>query len=453
MAHFPEDQESERALIATLCASGADRAAAWFAPMLSPADFVDPRHRAILVALQDVVSRNVEVTPFSLKAVLEANKELDRLGGFAGLIEILGAVEVGKPQVLVDILRAKRRLRELIRLGSKIQTAAQEEENPESIVEEACSSLAGMARAEGETGPQLVGDITGDVVSQIVSEAAGTSRFGLRTGFYRFDGLTRGFKPGELIILAARPGIGKSTLALNWILRAANHRDVVAFLLEQSREEAIKKLLADLSGLDLRNLNPRDGEAMARLQAAKQELDELPILIDDRAKTTARQIRGKVERLQAKHEIGMVVIDYLQLLTSDNPNPKQTEAVRVGEITRELKLLAKDCRIPVVLLSQLNREVEKRQNGRPQLSDLRDSGCIEQDADIVAFIHRKVSAGLSPELQDKRAELILSKHRNGPTGMIPLVWRGEISRYEEEEREAGGSWVEPEELEYQTEAI
>jgi len=438
---LPEDPESERALLSTLCAPGAEKAAAYFAPQMDAADFVDPRHRAVYAALLDVLASRQEITPFSLKAALEARKELGRIGEFSGLIELLSAEEVGKPGVLVGLLRTKRKLRELIRLGARIAQEATEETDPDRIVEAACGALAGMALAGAETGPQLVGDLTGAVLDQIEAEASGTSRFGLRTGFYRFDGLTRGFKPGELIILAARPGIGKSTLALNWLLRASALHDVALFSLEMSREELTRKLLSDLSGLDIRNITREDFPA---LREAKRELDERPIHIDDRAGTTIRQIRGKVERLQARHDLRMVVVDYLQLVKSpqDSHAAKQSEAVRIGEISRDLKLMAKDCKLPVVVLSQLNREVEKRANGKPQLSDLRDSGCIEQDADMVVFIHRKVSPGLSPALQDKTGELHIAKHRNGPCGTIPLRWHGEISRYEEEERETEG-WVEP----------
>ena len=436
---FPEDPESERALLATLCAPGADKAASYFAPMLEAADFVVPAHRALLVALRDVVEARQEVTPFSLKAALESHKDLDRLGGFAGLVELLNAEEVGKPGVLVNLLRAKRKLRDLIRLGSHLVQEATEETDPDSIVESACSTLAQMAQCQGEDGPVVVGAVTSAVVAQILAEAAGTSRFGLRTGYYRLDGLTRGFKPGELIILAARPGIGKTTLALNWLLRASALHDVALFSLEMNREEVTRKLLADLSGLDLRNLKP---EEYPYLQEAQRELDERPIHLDDRAGTTIQKIRGKVERLQARHDLRLVVVDYLQLVSSPAESAKKSEAVRIGEISRELKLMAKDCGLPVVVLSQLNREIEKRSNGKPQLSDLRDSGCIEQDADIVAFIHRIVRAGLPPELQDKTAELHIAKHRNGPCGTIPLRFRGEISRYEEEDRQTD-SWTEP----------
>jgi len=438
MRPLPEDIESERALLATICAPGAERAAEEIAPALSPDDFVHPAHKAILKAVQALVFKRGEINPLTLKDELDNNGDLSRVGGYAGLIEIMGDVEVGRPRALVDILAKKRKLRALIRMGAGLIDSATEETEPDEIIEAACSALAGMALSTREDGPVVVGNLTDECVSQIMAEAAVTSRFGLRTGFYRFDGITRGLKPGELIILAARPGVGKSTLALNWALRSAQRNTIALFSLEMSKEELTRKLLTDASGLDLRNLNTRDQEQMETLNQAKRDLDSLPIHIDDRSGINVRQIRTKVERLQARGSVGLVIVDYLQLLTSVDRNTKQNETNRIGEISRELKIMAKDCKVPVLVLSQLNRDVEKRTNGKPQLSDLRDSGCIEQDADLVVFINRKIVPGLSPELQDKAAELHIAKHRNGPCGSVPLTWAGELSRYTEVERGTGG---------------
>jgi replicative DNA helicase len=356
-------------------------------------------------------------------------------------VDALAASEVERPRHLADILARKRKLRELIRLGSRLIHEAGEEQEPEAILAGASSDLANMADCRGESGPVFVGNVTDEVLARLTDETQGMGVFGARTGFYRFDGITRGLKPGELVILAARPGIGKSTLALNWALRASRRGAVPVFSLEMSREEVARKMLTDACGFSLRDL---DRDRFAELSSAKAELDALPVLIDDRAGITVRQIRQKLERIQTRQRVVMVVIDYLQLISSptDSRGAKQNEAIRIGEISRELKLMAKDCGVPVVVLSQLNREVEKRQNGKPQLSDLRDSGCIEQDADMVVFIHRKTSPNLPPELQDKGAELIIAKHRNGPCGMVPLVWRGEISRYEESERSTESSETE-----------
>lgn len=433
---LPEDLDSERALLSTLCAPGAEHVASEIVLELTPEDFVHPAHRVIFEALADVLDRHLEVSALTLKDSLAQAGELGRVGGFSGLVEILQGEEVGRPRILAEILQRKRKLRELIRMGVRmVRESANEEQSPEGIIDAACSDLAGMAQCRGEDGPVAVGTVTGAVLDQIISEASGNRIFGARTGFYRFDGITRGFKPGQLIVLAARPGVGKSTLARNWARGVAQRSAVPFFSLEMDKEEITRCLLTDMSSLNLREIQPEDLPALAQ---AKVDLDTLPILIDDRAGTTVRQIRAKVERIQAQQRIGLVIVDYLQLITS--PNTKQSEAVRIGEISRELKLMAKDCKIPVMVLSQLNREVEKRQSGKPQLSDLRDSGCIEQDADMVIFIHRKIVPGLSPELQDKTGELHIAKHRGGPCGSVPLIWDGALSRYTEQERETSSGF-------------
>ena len=435
---LPEDLDSERSLLSTLCAPGCEQVASDLVEDMSPEDFVHPAHRAIFAALADVLERHLEVSALTLKDSLAQAGELGHVGGFPGLVEILQGEEVSRPRVLADILQRKRKLRDLIRMGAKIvRVAANEEQDPDGIVESACSDLASMAQRRGEDGPVAVGTVTGAVLEQIMSEASGNRIFGARTGFYRFDGLTRGFKPGQLIILAARPGVGKSTLARNWARGIAQRSAVPFFSLEMDKEEITRCLLTDMSGLDLREIQQED---LPQLAQAKYDLDTLPILIDDRAGITVRQIRSKVERIQARQKVGLVIVDYLQLISSPSSSSRQTEAVRIGEISRELKLMAKDCKIPVMVLSQLNREVEKRNGGKPQLSDLRDSGCIEQDADMVIFIHRKITPGLSPELQDRTGELHIAKHRGGPCGCIPLIWDGALSRYTEQEREAGSGF-------------
>lgn len=437
---LPEDIQSERSLLATLCAAGADRLAAEVVPDLCREDFVHPANAALYDALVDLLGRGVEINALTLKDSLTQSGNLNRIGGYAGLVEILDCEEVGKPGALADILTRKRKLRKLIQTGARLVRSAVEESDPDQIIESACSDLATMAHSRGESGPVAVGNITGVVLEQILHETQGKRVSGSRTGFCRFDGITRGFKPGELIILAARPGVGKSTLALNWSRGVAQRVAVPIFSLEMSKEEITRKLLTDMSGLNLREIGETDLPAIA---AAKFDLDSLPILIDDRSGINVRQIRSKVERIQARQKVGLVVIDYLQLLTSVDRNSKQNETNRIGEISRELKIMAKDCQVPVLVLSQLNREVEKRQNGKPQLSDLRDSGCIEQDADMVVFIHRKIVPGLDPALQDKTGELHIAKHRNGPCGSVPLIWDGALSRYTEQERETS-SHFEPE---------
>jgi len=262
---------------------------------------------------------------------------------------------------------------------------------------------------------------------------------GTRSGYHA---ITQGFQPGNLIILAARPGIGKTALALNWLLRAAQYHKASGafFSLEMSKEEVFNRLLSAHSTINMKAVQAGtfDEEIQARLLRSRDALLEMPIYINDQAGITVREITAMVDRhlSRSNQKLDLLIVDYLQLMSSPDSSraAKQSEAVRIGEISRGFKLLAKDHHMPVVVLSQLNREVEHRQGGKPQLSDLRDSGSIEQDADMVMFIHRKMKAVLEGEEEDRSAELLISKHRNGPTGAVALYFEGEYARYRELER-------------------
>lgn len=438
---LPEDPQAERSLLSTICAAGANEQAAECSIVLREDDFTDPKHRAVYNALLRLQDSHQDANALTLKAQLEKSGQLGLVGDYPGLLGILSAEEVGNPMTLVEIIQKHRKRRELMRLGGKIlQSAADPTLEPSEVVESASSGLASIGQVEGDQGPTQIADTTDEAIERILAEARGDRTFGVRTGFYRFDGITKGFKPGNLIILAARPAVGKTSLALNWALRSSAlsyQGAVVFFSLEMAKNEVTGKLLSDLSSVNLHDLDMGDTDALDKLSGAKGELDTRNILLDDRSETTVRQIRSKLERIQARTKVAMVIVDYLQLLTSVDPMAaaKQNEATRVGDISRALKLMAKDCKVPVIVLSQLNREIEKRSNQTPQLSDLRDSGAIEQDADMVIFIHRKIQPDLAVELQDKNGKLIIAKHRNGPTGSVPVSWDGGIGRYTEEERE------------------
>ena len=440
---LPEDIEAERALLATCSSAGAELAAAETTNLLTEEDFVHPAHRAVFKAMKALVEAQIEINPLTLKDALDQAGDLSRVGGFTGLVELLGAEEVGRPSVLVDLLVRKRKLRQLIRLGAQlVRQAAEEEAPPESLVEEAATNLFRLAQGERKKGLEHISDVAKTAYEALLDRIEGRGSTGLRVGFPRLDAITQGFQPGNLIILAARPGIGKTALALNWLLRSAmNHKAHVAFFsLEMSKEEVFNRLLSAHSSLNMKAIQAGgfDDEIHGRLLRSRDALLEMPIYINDQAGITVREITAIVDRhmSQSNGRMDMVIVDYLQLMTSPENSraAKQSESTRVGEISRGFKLLAKDKGMPVVVLSQLNREVEHRQGGRPQLSDLRDSGAIEQDADMVMFIHRKMKALMEGEEEDRSAELLLSKHRNGPTGAVGLYFEGEYARYREMER-------------------
>jgi len=323
-----------------------------------------------------------------------------------------------------------------------VRRAAEEDAPPETLEEEAAIDLFRLAQGEDRKGLEHVGDVARDAMEALLDRLEGRGSTGLRVGFSRLDQITQGFQPGNLIILAARPGIGKTALALNWLLRSAMiHKASGAFFsLEMSKEEVFTRLLSAHGRVNMKQVQAGafDDAVQARLLQSRDALLEMPIFINDQAAITVREVTAIVDRhlSRANQKLDILFVDYLQLLssTADSRAAKQSEATRIGEISRAFKLLAKERKIPVVVLSQLNREVEHRQGGRPQLSDLRDSGAIEQDADMVMFIHRRMKPAMEGEEDDRSAELILAKHRSGPTGVVPLYFEGEYATYREMER-------------------
>ena len=446
---LPEDIDAERSFLATCCAPGAGFAASEAVFALADEDFVHPAHRAVFKALRALLEAQVEVNSLTLKDALDHDDSLNKVGGFPGLVELLSAEEVERPQVLADLIRRKAKLRKLVHLGARlVREAADEEEPPETLVDRTAQSLFHLAQGDARTkGLMNIRHVADEAMERLSDRMEGRLSPGVRVGFGRFDELTQGFQPGNLIVLAARPGIGKTALALNWILRAAQGRDGhgshcgAFFSLEMSQEEVFMRLLASHSQTNMKDL--QSGRASGRkdhILRCRDELTQLPLFICDQASITVPQIQNMIlkQGSQSNRRIEFVIVDYLQLLSSPEGSrgAKQNEAVRIGEISRGLKLMAKDFGIPVVVLSQLNREVEHRTGGRPQLSDLRDSGAIEQDADMVAFIHRKMMPSATEE-PDPSAELIVAKHRNGPTAIIQLHFQGEFAMYREMVRETG----------------
>lgn len=436
---LPEDIEAERSLLATLCAGGTDQEAAELVGYLDPADFAHPGHRAVWEAAVQLLQERTELGPLTLKDMMARLGSLGSIGEYTGIVDLCMAMEVGRPRVLVDILKRHRRRREAIKLGAWLVRHA--EEDAEEIGDLIAQAGAHLARI-GQSGQKDAGlihaaDISDEVLAKLQDRMDGRSEWGITVaGFSRLNGVTHGFQPGQLIVLGARPGVGKTALALNWSLGIAErHRcDVAFFSLEMSKDEVYQRLLSAKARVDVKAMcATRDMAAMARIGRAKIDLDQMGIHISDRAQITATEISARVDALLAKgNRLGLVVVDYLQLVSSpDQGRNRPNEAQRVGEITRSFKLLAKDRGIPVVVLSQLNREVEGRSGKRPQLSDLRDSGAIEQDADIVGLLHRDIR----PDMPNEDADLIFAKHRNGATTTIPLRYRGEITRFEELERQ------------------
>lgn len=431
---LPEDIDAERSFLATCCAPGCGATAAEAVSMVRAEDFVHPAHKAIFRALVILIAEGTEVNSLTLKTTLEGTKELDKVGGYPGLVEILAGEDVERPSVLADVIVRKSKLRQLVHTGaSLVRQAGDEEETPEDLIATTCTALADLAGTKRGKGLKFSGDIGAKAMEGIQAALEGRRSLGVSTGLPKLDRmLCGGFKAGQLIILAARPGIGKSTLARQWAKRCAEmHGAAGLFSLEMSDEEVWVALAANMAGIDSERLSMGELTQVeqARLQVAKEDLDNLNLMIDDQAEITAAEMRGRVDRAVARYgKLALVAIDYLQLVSSPGGKGQQNEANRVADISRGLKIMAKDTGTPVVVLSQLNRELEKAKR-RPQLSDLRDSGAIEQDADVVIFIHR---VGEGP---DASYELIVAKNRSGKTGWVPLTADLSTYTFKEQERE------------------
>jgi len=426
---LPEDLDCERTLIATICGMGAERELAECLSVLRDDDFVHPAHRVIIQAARKLSGKSLEVTPVSM---LDAMPEGDRsrAGGFSGIVELLQGLDVAKPMALVEILGRHRKRRELIRLGASLVREAQGGDMPETIADRAAGSLSDIAVNRTHTGLIKAGDCALEVLADLDSDKAP----GFRTGFTRLDDVTQGFQPGQIIILAARPGIGKTALALNWTLAIAKQGPVFFFSLEMGRKELMRRMACNIGSISQKAVKERRLTDFQHglYTSAMHDLSSLPILIDDSASTTVNEIRSHVLRQSTRMgEVpAIVVVDHIGLVPSHTATSGKSEATRIGEISRSMKILAKEAQCPIVILSQLNREVEKADR-KPILSDLRDSGCLEQDADIVMFIHRKPKPQMAGGEPDRSASLIISKHRDGELAEIPMEFQGGYCRYEE----------------------
>ena len=426
---LPEDLDCERTLLATICGMGAERELAECLAVLRDDDFVHPAHRVIIQAARKLSGKGLEVTPVSmLDTMTETDKR--RAGGFSGIVEILQGSDVAKPMALVEILGRHRKRRELIRLGASLVREAQGEDMPETIADRAAAALSDVSVSRQRFGLVSAQECAEETLRDLDSDIAP----GYRTGFARLDEVTQGFQPGQIIILAARPGIGKTALALNWTLAIAKQGPVFFFSLEMGKKELMRRMACNVGSVSQKAVKERKLTDFQHglYSKAMIEVASLPILIDDSASTTAGEIRSHVLRHSTRmgEAPALVVVDHIGLVSSQGATNGKSEALRIGEISRSMKILAKEAQCPIVILSQLNREVEKADR-KPILSDLRDSGCLEQDADIVMFIHRKPKPQMPGGEPDRSASLIISKHRDGELAEIQMEFQGGYCRYEE----------------------
>lgn len=429
----PSNIEAERSVIAACLLSR--EAFREVSELLRAEDFYRPRHAKIFETIQQVDDRGEPVDLVTLSDALESEDSLEKVGGLEYLTDLFAAVPTAaNARYWAKIVKRKSVLRNLITVTDNAQKAAYEDtEDLEVILDDTERGIFTLLRDRSQSAYYDMKSVVLESFEQIEKLFDQKQLVtGVPSGFQDLDKLTSGFHESELIILAARPAMGKTSFVLNLMTNAAVHADphhpVLFFSLEMSRHQLAMRLLcseARVEGHKLRTgyLSEHD---WPNLTMAAGQLSEAPIFIDDAAGLNLPQIRSKARRAKSEHDIGMIIIDYLQLMEVGKAVESRTQ--EISQISRALKALARELKIPVVALSQLSRQVESRQDKRPMLSDLRESGAIEQDADVVLFLYRDEYYNRNSEERGV-AEVIIGKQRSGPIGTVKLAFREQYTQF------------------------
>lgn len=408
-------------------------------------DFYDPRHQAIFAAMLRLYERHQPVDLLTLSDELKKHDQLDAAGGTDYISELTNQVPTAAhAESYADIISQNAMRRRLITASGMIgELAFDENKNSAELLESAEQQL--FAVSDQALRQDLVS------LEQILAESfdrleelhrnKGALR-GIRTGWRDLDNMTAGLQRSDLVIIAARPAMGKTTLVTNLAYNVATiaKQSVLFFSLEMGKEQLVDRMLADAAGVDAWNIRTGNlsDDDFSKLSDAMGEMAEAPIYIDDTPGVSVLDLRTKARRAAHDHPLGLIIIDYLQLMQGSGRNYSDNRVQEVSEISRGLKLIARELNVPVIALSQLSRSVENRSPQIPQLSDLRESGSIEQDADMVAFIYRE--AYYNPETERQNiTDLIIAKHRNGPTGKIELYFHPERLRFMSLDKQHRGS--------------
>lgn len=401
---------------------------------LEPDDFYFAGNKLIFKAMLALFEKNEPQDLITVSNYLKSNNTLNDAGGAAYLASLTDIVPLASNIVYyAKIVREKSVLRQLIATTSSIASRCYEEQNDiDALLDEVEQTVFEISRDKSGSHFEPLNKIITHTFERITTLSERKELItGVPTGYAQIDKMTAGLQPSDLIILAGRPSMGKTALAMNIVQNTAlqNGTPVGVFSLEMSKAQLGLRLLCSVSKVDSNNLRTgfiKDND-WPKLTRAAGDLSEASIFIDDTAALSALEMRAKARRLKSEHNIGLIVVDYLQLMRGRADSREQ----EISEISRSLKAMAKELDVPVIALSQLNRSLESRPNKRPQLSDLRESGAIEQDADVICFIYRDEVYNKAED-NPKRgiAELIIGKQRNGPTGTVELAFIGKYTSFE-----------------------
>jgi replicative DNA helicase len=438
----PHSIEAEQSVIGALLIdnSAFDR----IADLVGEADFYKDDHRRIFQHLIKLIAASKAADALTVSDSLESSADAGQTGGKAYLMSLANNTPLAANiRRYAEIVRERAVMRKLVAAGNSIAADAL---NPlgrdaKELLDEAESLVFRIAEegARGTQGFVVAKDLLTKVIDRIsdLHERGSPDVTGVPTGFKDLDHMTAGLQPGDLIIIAARPSMGKTALALNIAeyvaLRQKVRQPVAMFSMEMGGEQLVTRLIASLGRLDQSKVRVgklSDSE-WNDLTLAMNKVTEAPIYIDETPALTPLELRARARRLHRQHgPLGLIIIDYLQLMTVPTSRGEENRATQVAEISRSLKALAKELQVPIVALSQLNRGLEQRQSKKPMMSDLRESGAIEQDADVILFIYREEVYSKDPK-DAGLAEIIIAKQRNGPTGEVKLVFLGAQTRFED----------------------
>ena len=430
----PQNIEAEKSLLGAILIS--EESLPDITEIVEPKDFYDERNQHIYSAMWNLYARHKPVDLLTVKSELKAKKTTEKAGGVAYLSELSNFVPTAAhATAYAALVKDASTRRRLINAAAKINEAAYKEDaETGEVLGEAEKILFDVSNQDVKTEAEFIGDLlssTYDRLEQLYENKG--SLAGLKSGFPDFDRVTAGFHKSDLVILAARPAMGKTALALNFARNVAsiNKKAVMIFSLEMGKEQLINRMLSDASGVNSFKLETGgfDSSDFTAISQAMSELAEEQIYVDDKPGLSIMEMRTKARRFAHDHDLGMIIVDYLQLMSGTGKRG-DNRVQEVSEISRGLKLLARELNVPVIALSQLSRSVESdgRRDHRPMLSDLRESGSIEQDADIVMFLYREDYYNKETERQNI-TDLIIAKHRRGALKDIELYFDKERVRF------------------------
>ncbi|MDT8719298.1 replicative DNA helicase [Clostridium sp. 19966] len=428
---LPQNIEAEQSVIGSMLIDKTSIAQA--AEVLKGDDFYRDSHKVIFSAILDLFQKDMPIDLVTLIEHLRANDKLEASGGITYITEISDSVPTtAHLQSYIKIVEQKAILRKLIRSSTNIiEECYSKQDDVEKVLDGAEKKIFDIAEKRTTNDFEAISTVLERGFLEIERLFNNKGQItGVGSGFRDLDSKTSGFQKGDMVLIAARPSMGKTTFALNLAEHAAlrEGKSVVIFSLEMSKEQLAYKLLCSQANVDMLklrtgNLDDKDWENIARVSGP---LAASKIFIDDTAGMSVMEMRSKCRRIKIEHGIDMIMIDYLQLMSGNSSSDSRQQ--EVSEISRSIKALAKEMQCPVIALSQLSRAPEQRADHRPMLSDLRESGSIEQDADLVMFLYR--DEYYNKETEDKNvAECIIAKQRNGPVGTVKMAWLGQFSKF------------------------